>query len=100
LLVFNPLGSIMARLQWTRGGATLQQGDQITQSDSLPELITRMTGSDIPVAALFDWLQGKNTAVSGWQTDLSRISDGRLRADRISPPPEASLRIVLDQDAR
>jgi outer membrane lipoprotein LolB len=22
LLVFNPLGSIMARLQWTRGGAT------------------------------------------------------------------------------
>ena len=100
LLVFNPLGSIMARLQWTRGGATLQQGDQITQSDSLPELITRMTGSDIPVAALFDWLQGKNTAVTGWQTDLSRISDGRLRADRISPPPEASLRIVLDQDAR
>jgi hypothetical protein len=42
----------------------LQQGDQITQSDSLPELITRMTGSDIPVAALFDWLQGKNTAVT------------------------------------
>ena len=100
LLVFNPLGSIMARLQWTRAGATLQQGDQITQSDSLPELITRMTGSEIPVTALFDWLQGKNTAVTGWQTDLSRINDGRLRADRISPPPEASLRIVLDQDAR
>ena len=100
LLVFNPLGSIIARLQWTPAGATLQQGEQITTSDSLPELITRLTGNDIPVAALFDWLQGKDTAVTGWKTDLSRISEGRLRADRSSPPPEASLRIVLNQESR
>ncbi|MBI1625934.1 lipoprotein insertase outer membrane protein LolB [Comamonas suwonensis] len=100
LLVFNPLGSIIARLQWTTAGATLQQGEQITTSDSLPELITRLTGNDIPVAALFDWLQGKDTTVTGWQTDLSRIGEGRLRADRSSPPPEASLRIVLDQESR
>lgn len=97
LLVFNPLGSILARLQWTQTEATLQQGERITTSASLPELITQMTGSNIPVAALFDWLQGKDTAVSGWQTDLSRISEGRLRAERSSPPPEASLRVVLDQ---
>ncbi|MDR2299122.1 MAG: outer membrane lipoprotein LolB [Comamonas sp.] len=100
LLVFNPLGSVIARLQWTPRGATLQQGENITESESLPELISRMTGSDIPVTALFDWLQGKNTAVSGWKTDLSNVTQGRLRADRFSPPPEASLRIVLDQDAR
>ena len=100
LLVFSPLGSTIARLQWTPAQASLQQGEQLTQSQSLPELIIKMTGSDIPVAALFDWLQGKNTAVTGWQTDLSRISEGRLRAERFSPAPEASLRIVLDQDAR
>ena len=100
LLVFNPLGSVIARLQWTPQGATLQQGENITESASLPELINRMTGSDIPVTALFDWLQGKNTAVGGWKTDLSNLAQGRLRADRFSPPPEASLRIVLDQDAR
>lgn len=100
LLVFNPLGSVIARLQWTPQGATLQQGENITESASLPELINRMTGSDIPVTALFDWLQGKNTAVGGWKTDLSNLTQGRLRADRFSPPPEASLRIVLDQDAR
>lgn len=100
LLVFTPLGSIIARLHWTPAGATLQQGEQITTSDSLPELVTRLTGNDIPVAALFDWLQGKNTQVTGWQTDLSRIGEGRLRADRSSPPPEASLRIVLDQESR
>ena len=100
LLIFNPLGSIIARLQWTPSQATLQQGERITESESLPALITQMTGSDIPVAALFDWLQGKATTVSGWQTDLSRMADGRLRAERYSPPPEASLRIVLDQEAR
>lgn len=96
LLVFNPLGSIIARLQWTAAQATLQQGDRITASDSLSRLIVQMTGSDIPVAALFDWLQGRDTAVSGWQADLSRIGEGRLRAERSSPRPEASLRIVLD----
>lgn len=100
LLVFSPLGSILARLQWTPSGATLQQGESITTSDSLSELITRLTGNDIPVAALFDWLQGKDTAVAGWSTDLSRINEGRLRADRSSPMPEASLRIVLEQESR
>ena len=100
LLVFTPLGSIIARLQWSPQGATLQQGESITESQSMPALIQRMTGSDIPVAALFDWLQGKDTEVSGWKTDLSNVSQGRLRADRFSPPPEASLRIVLDQSAR
>ncbi|MEG2049061.1 MAG: lipoprotein insertase outer membrane protein LolB, partial [Comamonas sp.] len=38
LLVFNPLGSVIARLQWTPAGATLQQGERITESESLPEL--------------------------------------------------------------
>ena len=97
LLVFNPLGSIMARLQWTRAGATLQQGDQITQSDSLPELITRMTGSDIPVAALFDWLQGKPTPAQGWEADLAAYGDGKITAQRLYPQPEASLRIVIER---
>lgn len=100
LLVYNPLGSIIARLAWTPQQATLQQGERITSSESLPALITQLTGSEIPVPALFDWLQGKATTVPGWQVDLSRISDGRVRADRSSPPPEASLRIVLDQDAK
>lgn len=100
LLVFSPLGSILARLKWTPSGATLQQGESITTSDSLSELITRLTGNDIPVAALFDWLRGKDTAVAGWSTDLSRINEGRMRADRSSPTPEASLRIVLEQESR
>ncbi|MEG0052342.1 MAG: outer membrane lipoprotein LolB [Comamonas sp.] len=100
LLIYNPLGSIIARLSWTPQQATLQQGERTANSESLPALIAQLTGSEIPVAALFDWLQGKSTAVPGWQVDLSRISDGRLRADRSSPPPEASLRIVLDQDAK
>lgn len=96
LLVFNPLGSTIASLQWTATQAVLQQGERITTSESLPALIAQLTGSELPVAALFDWLQGRNTAAAGWQVDLSRIGEGRLRADRISPPPPASLRIVLD----
>lgn len=98
LLVFNPLGSTIASLQWTASQAVLQQGERITTSESLPALIEQLTGSELPITALFDWLQGRNTAAAGWQVDLSHIGEGRLRADRISPPPPASLRIVLDSD--
>jgi outer membrane lipoprotein LolB len=55
------------------------------------------TGSAIPVAALFDWLEGRNTAVPGWQADLSELGQGRLRAQRMQPPPAADLRVVLDR---
>jgi outer membrane lipoprotein LolB len=51
----------------------------------------------MPVAALFDWLAGVPTPVPGWEPDLAALSDGRIRAHRTQPPPEADLRVVLDR---
>jgi outer membrane lipoprotein LolB len=96
LLLFTPLGSTLARLLWTPGQASLQQGDDRKTSDSLPALVQELTGSDLPIAALFDWLQGRATAAAGWEVDLSRMGQGRLLARRHDPQPPAALRIVLD----
>ena len=96
LQLLNPLGSVIARLQWSPSGALLWQGQESGASASLPELIREMTGSDLPVAALFDWLDGRATQVAGWRVDLSRLGDGRLSARRDTPPPAATLRVVLD----
>lgn len=96
LLLFTPLGSTLARLVWTPQQATLQQGSDIKTSDSLPALVEELTGSALPIAALFDWLQGHATAAAGWNVDLSRMPQGRLLAQRSDPQPPATLRIVLD----
>lgn len=96
LLLFTPLGSTLARLLWAPGQATLQQGGDMRTSDSLPALVQELTGSALPIAALFDWLQGRATAAPGWEVDLSRIAQGRLLARRSDPQPPAALRVVLD----
>ena len=97
LLLFTPLGGTAARLRWAPGEATLTAAGEVRQFDSVDALVEQATGTSIPVSALFDWLAGANTAVPGWEADLSQLAEGRLLARRLSPPPEASLRIVLDR---
>lgn len=97
LLLFSPLGTRLATLQWQPGRASLSasQGTQIYAS--LDDLATAHQAGVLPIAALFDWLKGQDRAVAGWQVDLSRLAEGRLQAQRISPLPAAQLRIVLDR---
>ena len=97
LTLFTPLGGTAAVLNWAPGSATLRSGGQTRQFESVESLVAQATGSPIPVAALFDWLAGRDTAVPGWQADLSQLAEGRLRAQRLEPPPLADLRVVLDR---
>lgn len=95
LAIFNPFGSQVAHLQWQPGQAFLQQGSQQIRSASLEELLIHSTGTALPVAVMFDWLQGQPTALDGWNVDLSRYSEGRITAHRTQPAPEATLRLIL-----
>ena len=95
--VFSPLGSQIAKLQWQPDGAWLQQGERITHSSSLEDLLRQSMGTALPVQALFSWLQGQHASAEGWTVDLSRHTEGRITAQRITPPPQATLRVVLQR---
>ena len=97
LVLFSPIGTTLARLSWTPQAALLEQGQDKTESSSLQSLSQRLTGTDLPLAALFEWLAGKAADAPGWQVDLSAHPEGRLSARRSTPAPEAVLRIVLDR---
>lgn len=98
LTLLNPLGNVLARLEWSPGRAVLMDGQKQTASDSLDQLVQRLTGSALPVSALFSWLRGDAVQAPGWQADLSALQEhGRLVARRFSPMPEATLRIVLSR---
>ena len=97
MLLFSPIGTTLARLSWTPQAAWLEQGQDKTESSNLQSLSQRLTGTELPIAALFEWLAGKTTQAAGWQADLSAHAQGRLTAKRDTPAPEAVLRIVLDR---
>ncbi len=96
LELFTPLGGTAARLQWTAGQARLQApGQPPREAASLDDLLAQVTGTAIPVAALFDWLAGQPATAAGWQADLSGHGQGRLRARRLQAPA-ADLRVILE----
>lgn len=97
MVLLSPIGTTMARLEWTPQGARLAQGQQQINSTSLQRLGTRLTGTDLPIAALFEWLAGRPAEVPGWQVDLSAHAQGRISAERREPSPGAVLRIALDR---
>ena len=96
LTLFTPLGGTAGVLTWQPGSATLRSGKETRQFASLDALVTEVTGTPLPVVALFDWLEGKATEVPGWQVDVSQVGEGRLRAQRSSPPPAADLRVAFE----
>lgn len=96
LQLTSPLGNTLATVLWSAQGAELRTGDQITSRLSLDELTSELSGTSLPVAALFGWLQGQPSAdAQGWQADLARQPEGRITARRTSPLPAAELRIVF-----
>lgn len=97
LALYSPLGATLAQLRWAPGTAELLADGQRRQYPSIEALTQEATGTALPLAALFDWLQGRPADVPGWQADLSRIADGRLSASRSMPLPRAELRVVLQQ---
>jgi outer membrane lipoprotein LolB len=98
LSLSSPLGNVLAVLQWQPGQAWLRQDGQTTRRfASLDELLAAVTGTPLPVRALFAWLHGTPEAADGWQANLDRLADGRLTARRLMPPPGAELRVVLDR---
>jgi outer membrane lipoprotein LolB len=96
LQLSSPLGNTLAWVVWSPQGAEMRQGQQVTSRNSLDELTTELSGTSLPVAALFGWLQGQTSEdATGWQADLSRQPEGRITARRSAPLPAAELRIVF-----
>ncbi len=96
LRLFSPLGSTLAVLTWTSDSATLSHDGQTLASASLTTLVMQVTGAEIPVRALVDWLGNMTTEVPGWQADLSQLPQGRLQVRRTLPGPIIDLRVRLD----
>ncbi len=95
LQLTSPLGTSLATVVWRPGSAEMRQGGEVRRRGSLDELTAELSGTPVPVAALFGWLRGHADVVPGWQADLSRQSEGRITASRFAPQPAAELRVFV-----
>ncbi|MCZ8252383.1 MAG: lipoprotein insertase outer membrane protein LolB [Hylemonella sp.] len=96
LLLSSPIGTTLAQLRWSPQSALLRNNGQTRAFDSLDALAVEATGTAIPIAALFEWLQGRDALADGWQADLTQLPAGRLLARRAQPTPVAELRLILE----
>lgn len=96
LSLTSPLGTTLAEVQWTTLDAQWRTATETRHFASMDQLTEQLLGTSLPLAALFDWLQARPTSALGWEADLQDLPQGRLRAQRTHPAPQAQLRIVLE----
>jgi outer membrane lipoprotein LolB len=106
----TPLGSVVAQARWDPGAVRLITPQGERSFNDLDSLSREALGEVVPVAALFDWLQGRpwpgaasqaeagGMAFSqlGWRVDLARLVEGQVLALR-ADPPAVTVRVLLDR---
>lgn len=97
LVLTSPVGTTLARVAWTPEGASLDGGGGMRFFSSLDALALALTGTNLPVDALFAWLDGRELPVAGWQADLAALPQGILTARRTGDAPQADMRLVLER---
>lgn len=100
LALFTPLGTTLAAVHWQPGLAELRGTGSVKRFADLDALTEALTGTRLPVTALFAWLNGIGADTDGWQADLSGLNSGKLTAQRLAPTPQAEIRLLLDASSR
>ena len=108
----TPLGSVLAQARWSPGSVVLATPHGDTHFADLDALTSEVLGESLPVAALFDWLNGRPwpgapsvTSVPpaepgfeqlGWTVSLARFDEAWISARR-ERAPVVSVRAKVDR---
>ena len=119
LILTSPIGTTVARARWSDPTGALGEPSKIeleadgatTRYTTLEQMMQRALGDQLPLAAMFDWLDGRPWTAApvqrgadgssfdqlGWHVDLSQLTGNRLiDAQRALPVPALHVRVKLD----
>ena len=119
LVLTSPIGTTIARARWsdpvgTQGAPSkieLEADGGTTHYATLEDMMQHAIGDQLPLAAMFDWLDGRPWPAApvqrgadgssfdqlGWHVDLSQLAGNRLiDAQRPQPAPVLHVRVKLD----
>lgn len=108
----TPLGTLIARAHWAPSQVALVTSKGETRFANLDALTHEVLGESVPLAALFDWLNGRpwpgapsvpttspmdaGFVQLGWVVSLARFNEGWVAARR-SQAPVVTVRAKLDR---
>jgi outer membrane lipoprotein LolB len=92
----HALGGTGGVLVWAPGSASLRSSKETRQFASLDELARKPPAPPCRSPPCSTGWKAAHTEVPGWQVDVSQVGQGRLRAQRATPPPAADLRVVFE----
>ena len=119
LVLTSPIGTTIARARWsdpvgaqgTPSRIELEADGGTTHYATLEDMMQRAIGDQLPLAAMFDWLDGRPWPAApaqrsadgasfdqlGWHVDLAQFAGNRLiDAQRPLPAPALHVRVKLD----
>jgi len=119
LVLTSPLGTTIARARWSDpvgvqgvpSTIELEADGGTRRYATLEDMMQRAIGDQLPLAAMFDWLDGRPWPAApvqrsadgkafeqlGWHVDLAQLADNRLiDAQRPLPRPVLHVRVKLD----
>lgn len=108
----TPLGTMLAKAHWSPQAVVLETPHNEKTYPDLDALTRDVLGESLPVAALFDWLQGRpwpgapsepappadepGFVQLGWIVGLARFGDDFVTARREKAPP-TTVRVKLER---
>lgn len=92
---FTPIGTTAAQVHWNPDKARLQTPTETRYFTDLNALLLVLLGTEVPVTALFAWLNGQSAQADGWTADLKEKNKGRISAHKLTAP-RAELLILLE----
>lgn len=95
LTLLSPLGTTLATASWTPGRALLRTGSEVQTFSSAAQMGQTLTGTDVPLNAIFGWVHKQAVPIEGWTTDFSQLGQGRVNATRRTEPP-MEIKLIVD----
>lgn len=94
----NPLGGVLAALDWSNNTAQLQANNESHTAPSLDGLLQKFLQTPPPAENLLDWLHGIPQPTAGWNIDTTHLSRNLLIAEQDATAPQATkIKIILDR---
>ncbi len=97
LSLYTPLGSTVAQVQWSDRGAFLTGEGEPRHFETVGALTQTLTGAELPIGALFAWLQSGRIEAAGWQVERADREAGVLVAHQQNARNSVDLKLLLER---
>jgi outer membrane lipoprotein LolB len=97
LSLYTPLGITVAHVQWSPESVVLFGQGEPRQFATLDALTLALTGTELPIASLFAWLDGSQKVDPQWRIERADLENGVWIAHRDFGASSVDVKVLLER---